>query len=71
MALDVVETIGPQSGLYTDLAMDSLQAFELIILVEGLAGVDVPSIALPELYTVEDAYNYYLELRRNTSQEPT
>ena len=57
--------INPFDGLYDDLGLDSIRAFELIIVVESLAAVDLPSLKLPEMYTMQDAYDYYRALVSN------
>jgi acyl carrier protein len=44
---------------WDDLDFDSLDVFELVMLVEALAGLDVPREETPILATVEDAYQYY------------
>ena len=48
-----------ESGLYDEWGLDSLQAFELIIMTEQLAGLHVPPPDVPEMYTAGDAYVYY------------
>jgi acyl carrier protein len=50
-------------SLYEDLGLDSFQAFELLIIIEGLAEAMVPPMDLPELYTLADAFAYYQQLR--------
>ena len=60
--------LNEESSLYSDWGIDSLQAFELILLTEQLAGVHVPPSEIPELYTTGDAYRYYLtcfQLKKN------
>lgn len=52
----------PTTGLYEDWSLDSLQSFQLIVLVEAMAGALVPPAVLPEMFTVGDAYDYYLAL---------
>jgi acyl carrier protein len=57
-----LEDVGPvdaTSGLYDDLGIDSFQAFELLIVIEAAAGLDVPPPELPELYTLGNAFTYY------------
>ena len=54
----------PYDELYTDIGLDSLQAFELIIIVEATAEVDIPPEVVPDLYTLQDAYEYYESLCR-------
>lgn len=51
------------TSLFDDWALDSLQAFAMILVIEAMAGIDVPSPDLPDLYTVGDAYGYFRSLR--------
>ena len=57
------DPVDRSDGLYDDLGLDSFQAFELLIIIEGLAGSMVPPVEIPELYTLADAYAYYEQLR--------
>lgn len=54
--------VQPHSGLFDDLALDSLQALQLLFAVEAMSGTDVPPPELPEIYTIGDAYDYYVHL---------
>lgn len=54
--------ISPYDGLFDDWGLDSLQAFQLIIIIEGIAEVAVPPPSIPEIFTVGDAYDYYRSL---------
>lgn len=54
--------ISPYDGLFDDWGLDSLQAFQLIIIIEGIAEVAVPPPSIPEIFTVGDAYEYYRSL---------
>jgi acyl carrier protein len=49
-------------GLYDELGFDSLQSFQLLLLVESMAGLDVPEEDPPGLFTLDDAYQYYVKL---------
>ncbi len=51
------------ASLYDDWALDSLEAFQLIIITESLAEAVVPPPQIPELLTPRDTYGYYLALR--------
>ena len=51
------------ASLYDDWGVDSLQAFQMIVIVESMAGVLVPPEHIPELFTVGDAYGYFCTLR--------
>lgn len=59
--IDLDVPVNPYDGLYTDLGFDSLQAFQLIIIIETLADA-MPIDEVPELYTMQDAYDYYAQL---------
>lgn len=66
--LDVADLdLSPTASLYNDWALDSLSAFQLIVLIEALAGADVPPAQIPDLYTVGDAYTYFVSLRGSDS----
>jgi acyl carrier protein len=56
------DVVTPNMGLFDDLGLDSLQAFQLLVVIESLAGVDVPPPELPAMYTMQDAYDYYRSL---------
>lgn len=61
--LDVdVEKIRSYDGLFDDWGLDSLQAFQMIIVTEAMAGAVVPPPEIPEIFTVGDAYAYYRSL---------
>lgn len=53
---------GESTGLFDDLGLDSMQAFQLLVVVEAMAGADLPPEELPPLFTVGDAYRYYRSL---------
>lgn len=69
IGIDVQPPLNPYDGLYTDLGLDSLQAFELIIIIETLADA-VPLDDVPELYTMQDAFEYYAHLSRESAAAP-
>jgi len=58
--------ITPDDGLYTDLALDSFQALQLIVVTEAIADISVPPVEIPELFSAQDAYDYYVSLRNRT-----
>jgi len=58
--LEVPEGVGPEATLDDDLGMDSFNVFELIVLTEQLAELDVPPAELPPLVSLGDAHAYYL-----------
>jgi acyl carrier protein len=49
-----------ESGMFSDIGLDSLQAFEMIIFIEAKANLMVPPDDLPMIFTLGDAYEYYL-----------
>jgi acyl carrier protein len=53
------EAVTPYTGLFDDLGLDSFRAFEMIVIIESAAGLDVPPPDIPEIYTVGDAFEYY------------
>ena len=63
LSADLPEHVNPYDGLYDELEFDSFQAFELLIVVESLAGTLVPPEEVPEIFTLADAYEYYEALR--------
>jgi acyl carrier protein len=60
--LDYDDPVSPDDGLFTELALDSFQSLELMVIIEAMADVEVPPAVLPEMYTMGDAYRYYQEL---------
>jgi acyl carrier protein len=54
--------VNPYDSLYDELGLDSLQAFELLVIVEALAGAAVPPPEIPEIFTMQDAYTYFESL---------
>lgn len=51
----------PNWDVFSDWGIDSLECFELILLTETMAGTMVPPEAIPLIFTLADAYNYYRE----------
>lgn len=62
LTAELPESVTPYDGLYDDLGFDSFQGFELLIVVEGLAGNVVPPAEVPALFTLGDVHAYYEEL---------
>lgn len=54
--------ISRSTGLYDELALDSFDAFRLLLFLEDLADVPFPPNDVPKLFTVQDAYRYYVDL---------
>src|SRR6478735_7763981 len=71
LALEVEGPVNPYDGLYTELALDSFQALQLIVIIESLADAQVPPLDLPDLFTVQDAYDYYVSLREAAVADAT
>lgn len=67
LAIDLAGDISLEDSLYDDWGLDSLQAFQLIIIIEGMADVLVPPEETPVLFTVQDAYQYYCVLLASDS----
>jgi acyl carrier protein len=63
LQIDPQLSFGPDDTLFDTIGLDSFQAFQLIVIVEALADVDVPPVDIPEMYTLRDTYSYYLTLR--------
>jgi acyl carrier protein len=62
LQLEIEQPINPYDGLYDVIGIDSVQAFELLVIVESLANVDVPPAEIPGLFTMADVYEYYTGL---------
>lgn len=69
LGLETSHGLGPEAGLETDLSMDSFSVFELIVLTERLADLAVPPAELPPLFTLGDAYSYYLQASTAAAEE--
>lgn len=54
--------VNPYDNLYEDWGLDSLQVFQLIVIVEAMADVLVPPPETPDLFTVREAYDYFTSL---------
>ena len=63
LRVEFPDDVNPYDSLYADLGLDSFQAFEMLIIIEGLADCMVPPLEVPEIYTLNDAYAYYQHLR--------
>lgn len=50
------------ANIFDDWALDSLQTFQLIVVVESMADVAVPPPTIPAMYTIGDVYAYYCSL---------
>lgn len=66
LGFDDVQDLQPWTGLFDDVGIDSFQAFEMLIIIETAAGLDVPPPELPHILTLGDAFDYY-ELAVRTS----
>jgi acyl carrier protein len=66
LELDAELVVGPYDELYATVGLDSLQGFQLLVIIEVLADVDVPPEVIPEIYTMQDAYEYYSSLQTPT-----
>ncbi len=59
MGLEVEGPFTAAVDLFADWGLDSLQAFQMIITAEAMADALVPPAAIPEIFTLGDAYAYY------------
>lgn len=59
-----------QTGLFDDLGLDSFTTFELVVVTEQLADVTLPPPELPPLFTLGDAYAYYLHSTDSACYQP-
>jgi hypothetical protein len=59
LGVEVPDTVNPYAGLYDELGLDSIQAFEAIVISEVLADCMAPPVDMPSLFTLMDAYDYY------------
>jgi acyl carrier protein len=55
------------TGVFDDLGVDSFQAFQMLIIIETAADLMVPPPYLPEIFTLGDAFEYFLEAKRLAS----
>lgn len=55
--------IHPDVSLVSDLALDSLQALELISEVESAFGVSIPAELLPEIDTIRDVARMVMRVK--------
>jgi acyl carrier protein len=49
----------PETHLFEDLGLDSLEVFHVVVFIEDVAGVEIAIDDPPPLETVQDAYDYY------------
>jgi len=63
LRVDFPNPPNPYENLYDDLGLDSVKAFEMLIIIESLAECMVPPMELPEIFTLADAHEYYEQLR--------
>lgn len=59
LSFGLPDVVNPYDSLSDDLAIDSIQVFEVMILTEALADCLIPPDELPVLGTFADAYEYY------------
>lgn len=57
-------SFGPETRLEEDLGLDSLGTLELIVRVECLAGSNGISTKVPAIFTLGQAFEYYLSTCR-------
>jgi len=59
----------PDASLFDELGLDSIQAFEMLLVIEEAAELMVPPDELPLIFTLGDAYGYYLKACRAASDQ--
>lgn len=60
--LDSPQALTPATDLVLELGLDSFQVFELVMVIEVLAGCDDPPADPPEIRTFQDAFEHYERL---------
>ena len=70
LALPEPPSIRVDSDLFGEICLDSLQAFEMLIHIEALADLTEPPEKLPMIFTLGDAYEYYLLAVELAANEP-
>lgn len=61
LQLDPVSAAQRSSNLFDDWGFDSLLAFQMVVVVEEMAELLAPVNDLPPIWTLGDAYDYYLQ----------
>jgi len=61
--LERTESFERSDDLYETVGLDSLQAFELVLFTEEIAGLSAPPSEIPMIFTLGDAYSYYESAR--------
>jgi acyl carrier protein len=69
LQVPVPRALHGELGLFEELGLDSLGAFQLLVVIESLAGVEIPPREPPLLLTLTDAHRYYLALRGAVSMD--
>jgi acyl carrier protein len=64
LGIGASHALRPEIGLYDELGLDSLQAFELVLITEQLVELYLPPADMPEIFTLGDAYSYYRYVRQ-------
>ncbi len=62
LEIEIEADVNPYDHLVDDWGIDSLQVFQVLVIVEAMAGAMVPPPEVPDLQTVGDAYDYYRAL---------
>jgi acyl carrier protein len=56
------ELLQPGASLVEDIGLDSMQVFQVMIFSEALADALVPPDFPPLLFSLHDAYQYYVDM---------
>lgn len=67
LELTTIDGFDRSKGLMDELGLDSLEAFELVLATEELAGLSEPSSTIPAIFTLSDAYQYYLKCQERAA----
>jgi acyl carrier protein len=60
-------TLAPDSTLFEEIGLDSLEIFHIVVFIEDLAGAEIELEMPPAMETVMDAYEYYRSVVRMVS----
>jgi acyl carrier protein len=51
--------LAPETNFFTDIGLDSLEMFHIVVFIEDLTGFEISIEEPPQLGTVADAYDLY------------
>lgn len=68
---DNPDPLHESTDLFGELALDSLDAFRLLIFIEIAAGLDVPPDDIPEIFSLGDAFECYRQYSAHAASSQT